>query len=133
MIYLQRKLRAKYSGDKKYKPEQMPEGKYLPVIGWTTQRRLVIKGQKQEYVDQPFLLIIGDNGVLLEVIMFNCKVMIDDRSEIDMATMSQLLRNITIIGKELCEKFTGIHVESDDQQLQEETGEGKENTPVEPV
>lgn len=133
MIYLQRKLRAQFAGDEKYRPQTMPATKYLPVMGWSTKRRLKVNNGKQEYVDEPYLIIIGSDGKPLEVVMFNLKIMIDDRSEVDTFTMTQLLRNITIIGKALCEKFTGIHPSGDDKQIQEETGKESDNRTVEPV
>jgi hypothetical protein len=132
-MFLQRKLRACYAGDEKYRPEQMPKEKYLPVIGWDTKRRLKNNGQKAEYVDEPYLVIIGNNGRPIEVVMFNCKVMIDDKSEVDMVALSQMARNITIIGKALCEKISGVRNSGDTEQVQEETGTKPEQGAAEPV
>ena len=132
-MFLQRKLRACYAGDEKYRPEQMPKEKYLPVIGWDTKRRLKNNGQKAEYVDEPYFVIIGNNGRPIEVVMFNCKVMIDDRSEVDMVALSQMARNITIIGKAICEKISGVCTSGEAEKLQEETGKKPESGTAEPV
>lgn len=133
MIYLQRKLRACYAGEEKYRPEQMPVNKYLPVIGWSTKRRLKNNNKTAEYVDEPHLIIIGNNGKPIEVVMFNLKVMIDDRSEVDMVALSQMTRNITIIGKAICEKISGVHSSGETEEIQEKTGKESESGTVEPV
>lgn len=133
MMYLQRKLRASYSGEEKYRPEQMPEKKYLPVIGWATKRRLKNNTKVAEYVDEPYLIVIGNDGKPLEVVMFNVKVMIDDRSEIDMVQLTGIVNNLTIMGKVLCEKLTGLHPEGDYKEVQEQGVEGPGNTTDKPV
>jgi len=132
-MYLQRKLRAMYAGEAKYQPEQMPEKKYLPVIGWTTKRRLKKGPNTQEYVDEPYLIIIGNDGKPIEVVMFNLKIMIDDRSEIDMVQLSSLANNLTIMGRVLCEKLTGLHPDREGEEIQEVPGEGPENRTGQPV
>lgn len=128
-MFLQRKLRAMYAGDEKYHPEQMPAGKYLPVIGWDS--KLIIKQNKQ--VQEPYLIIIGNDGKPLEVVMFNLKVMIDDRSEVDMVQLQTMINNLTIMGKMLCEKLTGLHPGTDVENAQKETGEKRENAAAQPV
>lgn len=133
MMYLQRKLRACYSGEEKYRPEQMPEKKYLPVIGWTTKRRLKKNDKTAEYVDEPYLIVVGNDGKPLEVVMFNVKVMIDDRSEIDMVQLTGIVNNLTIMGKVLCEKLTGLHPDREGEEVQEVPGEGPENGTNQPV
>lgn len=133
MMYLQRKLRAQYAGNQEYRPEKMPPGKYLPVMGWSTKRRLKVNNGKQEYVDEPYLIIIGSDGKPVEVVMFNLKIMIDDKSEVDVYTMTQLLRNITIMGKTLCEKLTGIDTSGSNNEISEESGKESKNSGTEPV
>jgi hypothetical protein len=128
MMYLQRKLRAMYAGDPKYHPEQMPEKKYLPVIGWTSKRRLKKGPQTQEYIDEPYLIIIGSDGKPIEVVMFNLKVMIDDRSEIDMVQLTSTINNLTIMGRVLCEKLTGLHPNKESEEIQEAAIEQPDNT-----
>lgn len=133
-MFFQRKLRATYAGDEKFRPEQMPEKKWLPVIGFTTKRKQKVDTTgKQEVYDEPYLLIIGNNGIMLQVIAFNCKVMIDERGEVDMVALSQMARNITLIGKALCDKITGTDSTGTAEQMQEETGKGPEGTAVEPI
>jgi hypothetical protein len=132
-MYLQRKLRACYSGEEKYRPEQMPEKKYLPVIGWTTKRRLKNNNKTAEYVDEPYLIVVGNDGKPLEVVMFNVKVMIDDRSEIDMVQLTGIVNNLTIMGKVLCEKLTGLHPDREGEEIQKVPGEGPENGTNQPV
>jgi hypothetical protein len=133
-MFFQRKLRATYAGDEKFRPEQMPEKKWLPVIGFTTKRRQKVDSNgKQEIHDEPYLLIIGNNGIMIQVIAFNCKVMIDDRGEVDMVALSQMARNITLIGKALCDKITGTDSTGTIETIQEETGKGPEKPTAEPV
>lgn len=120
MIYLQRKIRVQYCGDEQYRPEQMPADKFLPVIGWKTEKRTVNQKGENIVVDQEFFIVVGNNGIPLKVVAFNCKVIIDDKAEIDMVTLAQLLRNITMIGKTLCEKITGIHTPEDAGKVQKE-------------
>lgn len=133
MIYFARKLRACYAGEEKFRPEQMPDKKYLPVIGWSTKRRLKNNGKTAEYVDEPHLIVIGNNGKPVEVVMFNVKVMIDDRSELDLIALSQMLRNITIMGKALCEKISGVHPTGEAEELPQETSENPRSGETEPV
>lgn len=128
MIFLQRKIRAQYCGKEEYRPEQMPTGKYLPVIGWKTEKRTVTVNGKQQIVDQEFFMVIGNNGIPLNVIAFNCKVMIDDRSEIDMVSLSQMTNNITIMGKAICEKLAGVNHSSGTEKLPEKSGKKSENS-----
>ncbi len=104
-MILQRKLRAMYCGKEDYRPAEMPLNKYIPVIGYTTHKRKINKNGKEEFIDQPFLICIGSNGVAIEIVMFNLKIMIDDRDYDLMNNLTQMLRNITIIGKNLSEKF----------------------------
>lgn len=129
-MFLQRKLRAMYAGEEKYHPEQMPSGKYLPVIGWDTK---LITKQGGKQVNEPYLIIIGNDGKPLEVVMFNLKVMIDDRAEIDMIQLQTMVNNLTIMGKMLCEKLTGIHPGEDIEQIQSESGEKRENATAQSI
>jgi len=133
-MFFQRKLRATYAGDEKFRPEQMPKDKWLPVIGFTTKRKQKVdSGGKQEVYDEPYLLIIGNNGIMIQVIAFNCKVMIDEKGEVDMVALSQMARNITIIGKALCDKITGTNSSGNIELLQEEAGKGSEYPADKPV
>jgi hypothetical protein len=103
-VILQRKLRAMYCGKEEYRPEQMPLRKYVPVIGYTHHKRTITKNGRNDIVDQPFLICIGNNGIPIEIVMFNLKVMIDERELDYLTTLSQMVRNLTIIGKSLCER-----------------------------
>lgn len=133
-MFLQRKLRAMYAGDEKFRPEQMPEKKWLPVIGFTTKRKQKVdSGGKQEVYDEPYFVIIGNNGMTLQVIAFNCKVMIDERAEIDTYTITQIARNLLVMGKVLCEKLTGIPASQYDKEVQEADGKKPDNPSNQPV
>lgn len=80
-MVLQRKIRAMYSGKEEYRPESMPVNKYVPVIGFTTHKRKIMKNGFEQLIDQPFLLCIGNDGHVIEIVMFNLKVMIDEKKE----------------------------------------------------
>jgi len=115
-VILQRKLRAMYCGKEEYRPDQMPTKKYVPVIGYTHHKRTITKNGRNDMVDQPFLICIGNNGIPIEIVMFNLKVMIDERELDYLTTLSQMVRNLTIIGKNLCERVKEstncLHVEN---------------------
>ena len=128
-MFFQRKLRATYAGDEKFRPEQMPKEKWLPVIGFTTKKKQKVEANgKQEVYEEPYLLVIGNNGIMIQVIAFNCKVMIDEKGEVDMVALSQTARNITLIGKALCDKITGTNSSGAIEEVQEETGKRPEGT-----
>jgi len=127
-VILQRKLRAMYCGKEEYRPEQMPLRKYVPVIGYTHHKRTITKNGRNDMVDQPFLICIGNNGIPIEIVMFNLKVMIDERELDYLTTLSQMVRNLTIIGKNLCERVkestTCLHTEKHAENVQKDIGNG---------
>lgn len=133
-MWLQRKIRVQYAGEEKFRPEQMPEKKWLPVIGFTSKKRQKCDSSgKQEVYEEPYFVIIGNNGIALQVIAFNCKVMIDEKAEIDTYTITQIARNLLVMGKVLCEKLTGIPAAEYDKEIQEADRTKSENGTPQPV
>lgn len=133
-MWLQRKIRVQYAGEEKFRPEQMPEKKWLPVIGFTSKKRQKCDSSgKQEVYEEPYFVIIGNNGIALQVIAFNCKVMIDEKAEIDTYTITQIARNLLVMGKVLCEKLTRIPAAEYDKEIQEADRTKSENGTPQPV
>ncbi|MDD5688605.1 MAG: hypothetical protein PHE88_12325 [Elusimicrobia bacterium] len=87
MVYFNRKLKVKFSGDPKFLPQDMPEGKFLPVIGYTTQKRVqMIENVPKEKEDAFFFCIGITSGHIFRIAEFNCTVMIDEKAEMDILT-----------------------------------------------
>lgn len=80
MIMLQRKLRCKFMGDKKYLPESITPGKWMPIIGFETRkRRKETRGIVVE-VEDLYYLVVNDNWKVETIASFNCHTMIDNGS-----------------------------------------------------
>ena len=93
MVYFNRKLKVKFSGDQKFLPQEMPEGKFLPVLGYTTQKRIqkvddgtgtMVPKEKEDI----YFFCIGTNGHFFRIAEFNCAVMIDEKAELDVMTVA---------------------------------------------
>ncbi len=111
MVHFQRKIKINYSGDDKYLPKNITRGKWLPVLGYevrSTDR--MIDGIKKVFQDV-FFLVIGDDSSLVKVAEMNCRVMIDEKAELDVHAAMDLLRNITLMGKVISEKMAEVHIE----------------------
>lgn len=111
MIYLQRKIKARFNGSVDYLPEGIPADKFLPVIGFEVRRRNYQKTpeSKIEVKEDLYYHVINNAGKLVPIASFNMQTMIDERAEIDAVQATEILRNITIMGKMICEKFNEKH------------------------
>ena len=93
MIYFQRKLKAKFTGDSKFLPQEMPEEIFIPVIGYTTQKRIQMMDdgsgkQVPKEKEDTYFFCIGASGKLFRVAEYNCNVMIDEKGELDTMTVA---------------------------------------------
>lgn len=92
MVHFLRKLKVKFSGDPKYLPQDMPEGKFVPVLAYGTQKRIQMVDKNQTGQPVPtekedvVFFCIGTSGKLFRVADFNCSVMIDEKAENDIMT-----------------------------------------------
>jgi hypothetical protein len=71
----------------------MPEGKFIPVIGYTTQKRtqMVDDGSGKQVAkekEDTYFFCIGTSGKLFRVAEYNCNVMVDEKAEIDSLTIA---------------------------------------------
>lgn len=105
MVHLQRKIKARFAGSVDYLPEGIPTDKFIPVIGYEVRRREYKKNpdDKPEIKEDIYYLVTNNNGKIIPIASFNMVTMIDEKAEIDMKTAVDLLRNVTLIGKRLCE------------------------------
>lgn len=122
MVNIHRKLKAKYTGDKEYMPEAIEAAKWMTVIGYQT-KMIQRNGENGEYtVEEIYLLVIGNAGKIVPVVHFNMQVMVDDSAELNVTSAMQLLNNVTIIGKSICEYFNKNIAAAPDKQPIKEIG-----------
>ncbi len=89
MLHYLRKIKIKFVGDAKYIPNEMPEGKFIPVIGYSTRTVTINKGgEDQSTKDEVLFHCIGVNGKMVRIVEFNCLVMIDEKAELDVMTVA---------------------------------------------
>ncbi len=88
MVYFNRKIKVKFSGDQKFLPQDMPEGKFLPVLGYTFQKRTQVIDDVPKEKEDIYFFCIGTSGKMFRVSEFNCKIMIDEKAELDVMTMA---------------------------------------------
>jgi hypothetical protein len=99
-MFLQRKLRAKFVGLPEYLPKGMPEEKFIPVVGFSSQWLLKHYDGKERREEELTLIMIGDNQKLVSCAAFNCKVILDEKE----AETIQVLERATILLKVLAER-----------------------------
>lgn len=122
MVHLIRKLKCKYAGPKEYLPEGIPEDKFISVLGYETRRREQQKNDKTIIVEDIFFLVTNNNGKMVSIASFNCITMIDEKAEMDVHSAMELLRNISIMGKVLCEKMATKNTNNNIDQVEREDG-----------
>jgi len=78
MVMLQRKLKCKYVGTDEFMPKDITREKMMPVIGFEVQRREAEYDGKKRIEDDLFLLVVNNNGRIVRVAAWCCKVIIDE-------------------------------------------------------
>lgn len=111
MVWMQRKLKCKVINSD-YRPEGIPENKFIPVLGIETRRREKEFEGKKTIVEDVYFLVVTDRGKLITVGSFNCATMLDEESELKTNKAIELLSNTTIMWKVLNEKLQKISSES---------------------
>lgn len=110
MVHLQRKLKCMYVGEDKYKPEGIPENKWLQVIGYETKRRNTRKPNSNEMivVEDTYLKVINNNGMIVDLAAFNCKVTIDNEENAIVSLAAAVGHLVSIIEGSCCEGMINI-------------------------
>lgn len=74
-----RKLKCRFSGDKKYLPDGIPENKWIPVIGYEIrERHQASRNNANRIVNDIFYLVLDDKGKIIPLASFNCQTIVDD-------------------------------------------------------
>ena len=105
MKYLQRKLRARFSGDDSYRPKNFSSTNFIPVVGFETRQKTIMQNGEEKRVEELYLIIIDDNGKLISVMAYNFRVMIDE-TETNIGKTSDLLNNATILLKGISDRLS---------------------------
>lgn len=90
MVHYLRKLKVKFVGEQKFLPQDMPEGKFIPVLGYST-KKITVKnedGNRESDIEGVVFHCIGISGKIVHVAEFNCAVMIDGKAEIEALTIA---------------------------------------------
>lgn len=103
MVHLQRKIKCKWCGEEKYLPKDVPTDNWLPVIGYETRRRNARNPESGEsiVVEDTYFKVINNNGKLVDIAAFNCKVTVDSEENATVSIAAAIGQIMAIIG-EIC-------------------------------
>lgn len=105
MIVIQRKLKAKYTGEDQYKQDGIDRDKWMNVIGIESRKRLKKYEGKEKWVDDLFLVVINNNSKACIISAMNMDIRIDDGAELQGGQATQLMQNILTLLKVMSEKM----------------------------
>ena len=103
-MFIQRKLRAKFIGNEGYRPKNFSQKGFVPVIGFETRRVEKRFDDTPKIIEELFIFIIDDTGKLISCASFNFSIMVDATEE-SISHTSELLKNATILIKQLAERM----------------------------
>lgn len=105
MIYIQRKLKCKYTGDEKYRQEGIERDKWMPVVGFESRKRNVTYEGKTKVVDDLYYVVISAKSEVLIVSSINCIARIDEGAELQGGQAVGLMNNILSVLKVISEGY----------------------------
>lgn len=123
MMMLQRKLLVVYNADTKYLPEGMTEKKTYAVIGYMIK---IVKDKDKDRHDLYYVIIGNENRTVI-VSSWNVRTYIDTAGEPNFDRISELMRNLTLLGKVLCEKMAKFPDADGNRPGDPQTGEVRQN------
>lgn len=120
---MQRKVKCRYVGESKFKPENVPAEKWMPVIAFEVVRGSNFHEGKEKTFENLFYHVIDSKGKLVKVASFNCQTIIDDNAEVQGGTLSQMVNNLTVMVKVLGEKICATSSNASSKESENKSGE----------